>query len=649
VQHASPKLRRNHPSLKNHAAQGHGEFKRLKVKGEITWLGTKRPARLNVNPCALIITEKEDGSLKSRLILDLLKGQVNKRVRTMSVNYGTVEQAVAKMRRGSWLFVVDLEDCFWHWKVSEKDSWELGFFDEHSGQFGKCDYCPNGLSPAPGINDQSLKEILRVMGDKLGFSVVDFVDDMLGEGADENLAWARIEAVVAFFSAIGLQISQKPSGIRAPSQVQTWCGWIFDSLRLTVASTEKKLKKALDRTASVLVKDGNRSLMARELAECGGILNHLAEVDISLGRLLHPIWADLNASQVYQLWQSHPNADVKVSLSERSRQNLQRWWTNSVVPPHRPLLMTFGTLTSWKPRSVDFVEAEALVRKGEVLVYESDASSLHGWSYVCCKDSRIVSGIWSDEQQGHSINWKELWTVVEMVRREGSHWQGWRVLVRCDNKAAVHYVNIRYGSVLELEKLAVILDRFEQESGGLILAKHLPGVANVVADAGSRSSTFGTDWASDRCRHACLRPKPFAQINAELGPFDVDLFADRKGITALAPVWFCPEDTAFAVQLQGEICWAHPPRVLIQRFLDHVMAQKKVASQQIKVAVLVPCDSGAPWFKKKYLAQWKRRQAWPAGSDLFRQVVDDDCGEGVPGQWRKFGKTDLPYVVLPSW
>ena len=88
---------------------------------------------------------------------------------------------------------------------------------------------------------------------------------------------------------------------------------------------------------------------------------------------------------------------------------------------------------------------------------------------------------------------------------------------------------------------------------------------------------------------------------------------------------------------------------IIVALMDHVMAQKKVASQQIKVAVLVPCDSGAPWFKKKYLAQWERRQAWPAGSDLFRQVVDDDCGEGVPGQWRKFGRADLPYVVLSSW
>ena len=110
------------------------------------------------------------------------------------------------------------------------------------------------------------------MEDKLGFGSVDFVDDMLGEGADANLAWARIEAVVDFFTAIGLQISQKPCGLRPPAQIQTWRGWIFDTLGLKVPSTEKKWKKALRRTGVVLTENGNRNLMAKELADSPGIL-----------------------------------------------------------------------------------------------------------------------------------------------------------------------------------------------------------------------------------------------------------------------------------------------------------------------------------------------------------------------------------------
>ena len=88
------------------------------------------------------------------------------------------------------------------------------------------------------------------------------------------------------------------------------------------------------------------------------------------------------------------------------------------------------------------------------------------------------------------------------------------MLVRCDNKAAVHYVNVRYGSVPELEKFALKFDGLDQASGGLILSKHLPGVANVVADAGPRSSTFGLAWASGCYIAARLHPK--LDLNAEL-------------------------------------------------------------------------------------------------------------------------------------
>ena len=81
------------------------------------------------------------------------------------------------------------------------------------------------------------------------------------------------------------------------------------------------------------------------------------------------------------------------------------------------------------------------------------------------------------KQAIQSINWKELWTVVELVKREGVTLElwGWRILVRCDNKAAVHYVNVRYGHVPELEMLAVQLDHWERVSGGLLLSKPIRG------------------------------------------------------------------------------------------------------------------------------------------------------------------------------
>jgi hypothetical protein len=363
---------------------------------------------------------------------------------------------------------------------------------------------------------------------------------------------------------------------------------------LKVSPTHQKWQKALDLTKAVLVKDNAETLMARELAQGMGLLNHLAEVDISPRRMLHPIWSDMNRAEVYSLWQHHPGADARVNLCERSRRNLGRWVANSEVPPFRPLMVAFGPVTAWEVKSEDYLNSEQLAKDGKIYVYEADASSLHGWSYHCCRDARVISGTWPPEHRDKSINWKELWTIVELVRRESVQLWGWRVLVRSDNSAAVHYVNIRYGGVRDLEALAVQLDHWEQQSGGLILSKHLPGKSNVIADVGSRSSDFEKIWFSDTFRDACLRPKLFAQIEADLGQFDLDLFSDREGRVALTKRWCCPESSAFVAQLHGSRCWAHPPRALISKFLEFVADAKKKG--EVKVAVLIPCDAGAPWF-----------------------------------------------------
>ena len=76
----------------------------------------------------------------------------------------------------------------------------MGFHDDHSGQFGKFDYSPQGLSPAPGINDLSVKEILRVLQLHTSIGLLDFVDDLLESAETEELAWAKFEAALNFFS-----------------------------------------------------------------------------------------------------------------------------------------------------------------------------------------------------------------------------------------------------------------------------------------------------------------------------------------------------------------------------------------------------------------------------------------------------------------
>ena len=193
-----------------------------------------------------------------------------------------------------------------------------------------------------------------------------------------------------------------------PTQVQEWCGWIFDSIKLRVSCTERKWLKGIALVHECLELDTNCNLMARKLAECGGVLNHIGEVDISLRRLLHPVWSDMNNAEVYQLWQRSPHSDVKVVLSDRTRSNLKRWADNSTEPPFISLVCSHGVMTQWKPSSLDFKHVENLAMRGEVKVLETDASGKHGRSYRDCAFGKVVSGVWDSTMIHESINPKEL-------------------------------------------------------------------------------------------------------------------------------------------------------------------------------------------------------------------------------------------------
>ena len=82
------------------------------------------------------------------------------------------------------------------------------------------------------------------------------------------------------------------------------------------------------------------------------------------------------------------------------------------------------------------------------------------------------------------------------------------------------------------------------------------------------------------------------------------------------------------------------PNKLIAPFIQFINVLK--TTSLVKVAVRIPVDAGAPWYKKRLLTGWRRRQQWPAGSDLFRIKSAD-------GIWSKCGPTAFPYVVLTSW
>ena len=104
-----------------------------------------------------------------------------------------------------------------------------------------------------------------------------------------------------------------------------------------------------------------------------------------------------------------------------------------------------------------------------------------------------------------------------------------------DNTCAIRYVNIRYGRLSHVEQC---FEDAERASGCWALASHLPGRSNVVADRGSRDSGFAAAWAEEPFRDAILRKDLYVEVQSRCNvSCTLDLFADRRGRSALASEW----------------------------------------------------------------------------------------------------------------
>ena len=137
---------------------------------------------------------------------------------------------------------------------------------------------------------------------------------------------------------------------------------------------------------------------------------------------------------------------------------------------------------------------------------------------------------------------------------------------------AMTFINKMGGTHSEpLCQLALSLWQWCLEREIFLVAVHLPGLENVVADQESRAMGDRCDWMLD--------PTVFKQIQAQMGPCEVDLFAFR--LTKQLPGFYSwrPDPEAEGVdafnqdwsQVRG---FANPPWCLISRCLAQVKRNK---------------------------------------------------------------------------
>ena len=241
----------------------------------------------------------------------------------------------------------------------------------------------------------------------------------------------------------------------------------------------------------------------------------------------------------------------------------------------------------WWVQEVQTFNATLLVTSPPELIIESDASC-QGWGATLKGQEVATGGLWSINEQGKHINCLELIVATLAVKTFAKNQKNITILVRTDNIPTRAYINHFGGTHSQpMNVMAVDLWKWCIERQILLIAEHLPGVSNVIADTESRTVRDRCDWM--------IHPHLFSQINRKFGPLEVNLFASR--LTHQLERYFswrsdpAAEATdAFTQswsQFQG---FANPPWC---RLLPTLV---KIQREQATVVVVAPLWRTQPWY-----------------------------------------------------
>ena len=344
---------------------------------------------------------------------------------------------------------------------------------------------------------------------------------------------------------LGFVINYPKSQLQ-PTQEIEFLGFMVNSLTKELKLPGEKIKKIRAESRKLLSTERTTALMlSRLLGRMNAATQAVSMAPLFYRNLQSCLREALLDSQDYS---------TTVNLTPEAREELS-WWEEH--------------FTHWNGRS--------LIQHNPTMTIETDAST-KGWGAVC--EGLWTGGPWSREEKQLHINCLELLAAMLAVQCYAKGKSNLTILLKMDSKSALTYINKMGGTVSpELTRLAKELWLWCMERNISLIAQHLPGVLNTIADAESRVMKDRTDWK--------LCPQTFHQIYQTLGPLEVDLFASRLSTQLTNYVSWRPDPLAMATdafsidwsQMRG---YANPPWNLIGRVLS------QVRNQQAELVLVAP-------------------------------------------------------------
>ena len=454
------------------------------------------------------------------------------------------------LQPGDWMVKLDLKDAYLQIPIHPSHQHLLTFLWEGKGYRFTC--LPFSLSSAPRVFTKLMKPVVGFLR-QVGCRLIIYLDDLLVVHQDKLQLQQIIPLICKFFECLGLLVNHKKS-ILDPFQQMEFLGFEIHSQPMTLSIPQEKMRKIQQDACRLMTKP---SVSVRELAQF-------------VGKATATMRALPSAPLHYRALQFLMN-------SVHSEDQVQETLANKFNTVVQLDLMSKSDLLWWISLDRDSLSTPIVLPPPSVSI-ESDASN-KGWGAVLNSQTR-TGGIWSMQEQEHHINYLELLAAFLALQAFGKTWANMVVLCRLDNVTAVTYINQKGGTASKLLcQLAITIWNWCVARNISLMAEHLPGHLNTIADQESRSVQDRCDWM--------LNPDIFQRIQELTGPLEVDLFASR--LTRQLPQFFSwrpdPEATATDAFLQDwsqQRGYANPPWCLIHRCLS------KVRRELARVVLITP-------------------------------------------------------------
>ena len=285
-----------------------------------------------------------------------------------------------------------------------------------------------------------------------------YMDDILLMADTAAQVKSHLEALIFLLTGLGFIINV-PKSITTPTQ---HIGLKVDSVSLHLSLPGEKLHYIRMEVRQHLQRP---QVIARQLAQLIGKLHAASQAVLPAPLFYQSLQGDLQRA----LSLTNQNYNAVLSLSTQAQEELS-WWQEK--------------LAQWN--------GKVLLCRQQTMIITSDAS-LQGWGAVC--NGTRTGGPWSHLEQGIHTNCLELLAATLVAKTFLKGQTGMSVLLQLDNQTAVAYIDNMGGTVFpQLMDLAKAHWMWALSNDIVLTAEYISGVANVVADAESRSMMDRTDW-----------------------------------------------------------------------------------------------------------------------------------------------------------